>query len=238
MPYLQKEIIGDATLFLGNCELSMSEMTDNQFDLAIIDPPYGIDITNQSQGKGGGVAKKIEYEEDDWDKKPPGQKYFDELFRVSKNQIIWGANHFISKIPFDSSCWIVWDKVNGSTDFADCELAWTSFDSAVRKFSFLWSGMLQGNMKNKEKRTHPTQKPVALYRWLLKTYAKKGDLILDTHGGSLGSAVACQEMGFNITAFEINQRHFNLACERLKQTQRQGNLFTPPKQKPEERKLF
>ena len=102
------------------------------------------------------------------------------MFRISKNQIIFGANHFISRIPFDSSCWIVWDKNNGNSDFADCELAWTSFKSAVRKFKYTWQGMLQEDMKNKEFRIHPTQKPVALYRWIFEKYAEKGMKILDT----------------------------------------------------------
>ena len=131
----------------------MSRYEDNHFDLAIVDPPYGIDINNQSQGKGGGVAKKIDYQKKNWDIESPNKIYFNELFRVSKNQIVWGANHFISKIPFDSSCWIVWDKDNGKTDFADCELAWSSFKTSVRILKWKWSGMLQQNMKNKEEKS-------------------------------------------------------------------------------------
>lgn len=111
----------------------------------------------------------------------------------------WGANHFISKIPFDSPCWIVWDKDNGNNDFADCELAWTSFSYAVRKFKYKWHGMLQENMKNKEIRIHPTQKPVALYKWLLTSYAKPGMRILDTHGGSMSHAIAAHDLGFDLT---------------------------------------
>ena len=203
----------------------MSRYEDNHFDLAIIDPPYGIDINNQSQGKGGGVAKKIEYTKKDWDKQPPTEAYFKELIRVSKNQIIFGANHFISKIPFDSSCWIVWDKDNGATDFADCELAWTSFNTAVRKFKWLWSGMLQQNMKHKQKRIHPTQKPIELYRWILMNYAKQGDKILDTHLGSGSIAIACHEEKFDLVACEKDKEYFKNAEKWLNETQMQTKLF-------------
>jgi len=203
----------------------MARYEDNYFDLAIVDPPYGIDVTNQSQGKGGGVAKKIEYKKTDWDKYAPNIQYFKEIKRVSKNQIIWGANHFISKIPFDSSCWIVWDKDNGDTDFADCELAWTSFKTSVRKIKWKWSGMLQQNMKNKEQRIHPTQKPVKLYEWLLMNYAKEGDKILDTHLGSGSIAIACHNLGFDFTACELDKDYYEAAIKRLKEHQAQQRLF-------------
>ena len=193
--------------------------------MAIVDPPYGIDVTNQSQGKGGGVAKKIEYKKTDWDKYAPNNDYFQELIRVSQNQIIWGANHFISKIPFNSSCWIVWDKDNGETDFADCELAWSSFKTAVRKFKWKWSGMLQQDMKNKESRIHPTQKPVALYKWILKNYANEGDKILDTHLGSGSIAIACHDLGFDLTACELDTDYFNASIKRLTDHQKQLKLL-------------
>ena len=207
-----------------NMEL-MSRYEDNHFDLAIVDPPYGIDVGNQSQGKGGGVAKKIDYTVKDWDKSSPDLEYFKELKRVSKNQIIWGANHFINKIPFGSPCWIVWDKVNGGTDFADCELAYTSFKTAVRKISWRWSGMLQQDMKNKEKRIHPTQKPVKLYEWLLMNYAKEGDKILDTHLGSGSIAIACHNLGYDLTACELDKEYYEAATKRIKQHQAQITLF-------------
>ena len=207
-----------------NMEL-MSRYEDNHFDLAIVDPPYGIDIGNQSQGKGGGVAKKIDYTVKDWDKSSPNLEYFKELKRVSKNQIIWGANHFINKIPFGSPCWIVWDKVNGGTDFADCELAYTSFKTAVRKISWRWSGMLQQDMKNKEKRIHPTQKPVKLYEWLLMNYAKEGDKILDTHLGSGSIAIACHNLGYDLTACELDKEYYNAAMERIERHKQQLTMF-------------
>ena len=207
-----------------NMEL-MARYDDNYFDLAIVDPPYGIDVTNQSQGKGGGVAKKIEYKKTDWDKSAPNIDYFKELQRVSKNQIIWGANHFISKIPYDSSCWIVWDKDNGDIDFADCELAWSSFKTSVRKVKWKWAGMLQQNMKNKEQRIHPTQKPIALYEWLLMKYAKEGDKILDTHLGSGSIALACHNLGYDLTACELDKDYYNAAMKRLKEHQQQIRMF-------------
>lgn len=209
-----------------DCMELMSRYPDKHFELAIVDPPYGINITNQSQGKGGGVAKKIEYKKTNWDKIAPNQTYFKKLKRVSKNQIIWGANYFIENIPkSNSSCWIVWDKENGQNDFADCELAYTNFKTSVRKFKFRWAGMLQENMKNKEIRIHPTQKPVSLYEWLLMNYAKEGDKILDTHLGSGSIAIACHNMGFDLTACEIDKDYFDAAMKRLEQHKAQQRLF-------------
>jgi len=203
----------------------MSRYEDNHFDLAIVDPPYGIDVGNQSQGKGGGVAKKIDYTVKDWDKFAPNKEYFNELIRVSKNQIIWGANHFIDKIPFGSPCWIVWDKVNGTTDFADCELAYTSFKTAVRKISWKWAGMLQQDMKNKEVRIHPTQKPVKLYEWLLMKYAKEGYKILDTHLGSGSIAIACHNLKYDLTACELDKEYYEAAMKRIEKHKQQLTMF-------------
>jgi len=218
----------------------MAEYEDGHFDLAIVDPPYGIGedgSKNKSRSKAFGSkshavnnTRGAEIKARDYkgfaggDNSAPCQMYFDELKRVAKNQIIWGANHFISKIPFDSSCWIVWDKDN-SGDFADCELAWASFKTAVRKFKFRWNGMLQENMKNKEVRIHPTQKPIALYKWLLQSYAKEGDKVLDTHMGSGSIAIACHYMGFNLTACELDPDYYQAACERIDIETRQISLF-------------
>src|SRR5690606_38885294 len=152
-------------------------------------------------------------------------EYFSELIRVSKNQIIWGANHFISRIPFDSPCWIFWDKDNGSVSFADGELAWTSFDSAARKFRYRWSGMLQQDMKNKEVRVHPTQKPVALYKWLLKNYGNGGGKILDTHLGSGSSRIAAHDMGFDFWGYEIDADYFRDQEKRFRQHTSQLTLI-------------
>lgn len=207
-----------------DCLTSMKEMKDNQFDLAIVDVPYGIGVDG---GIGGGVLTlKSNFEKKHWDKEPPKQEYFNELFRVSQNQIIWGANHFIERINKNSSCWIVWDKVNGNNNFADCELAWASFKTSVRKFTFQWQGMLQGDMKNKEFKIHPTQKPVKLYKWLLENYAKQGDTILDTHLGSGSSRIACYDMGFDFTGYELDKDYFDLQEKRFNTHINQQNLFT------------
>jgi site-specific DNA-methyltransferase (adenine-specific) len=192
----------------------MKQFPDKYFELAIVDPPYGIGMDRGKIG-GGNCGKAPNYIKKEWDSYAPDTKYFQGLFRVSKNQIIWGANHFISRLPYDSSCWIVWDKDNGQSDFADCELAWTNFKTAVRKFTFRWHGMRQGNMKEKEIRIHPTQKPIALYEWLLQHYAKQGDKILDTHVGSASSLIACYEMGFDYVGFELDKDYYKAANERL-----------------------
>ena len=217
--------VPSSDVYLEDCVKALKRFNDNHFDLAIVDPPYGIDINNQSQGKGGGVAKKIEYTKKDWDKQAPKIDYFNELIRVSKNQIIWGANHFIEKIPYNASCWIVWNKENGETDFADCELAWTSFETAVRIFKWKWAGMLQQNMKDKEQRIHPTQKPVALYQWILDKYAKPNDLILDTHLGSGSSRIAAYKGGFNFVGFEIDQEYYEKQEKRFNDFKSQLRLF-------------
>lgn len=159
------------------------------------------------------------------DKESPPIDYFNELLRVSKNQIIWGANHFISKIPYDSSCWIVWDKDNGYNDFADCEIAWTSFKSSIRKFKWRWQGMLQENMKAKQIRIHPNEKPIALYKWLLQNYAKQGDKILDTHGGSMSIAIACWDLCFDLDLWEIDEDYFEAGKKRFNDYKKQLYLF-------------
>lgn len=197
-----------------DCMQGMAEFPDNYFDLAIVDPPYGIKQGGEANHTRSCIATSKDYHTFD-DECAPDDAYFSELMRISKNQIIFGANHFVDKIPIPSSCWIVWDKQNGENDFADCELAWTSFNKAVRKFSFRWQGMLQGDMKNKERRIHPTQKPVALYKWILQNYANDGDVILDTHVGSASSLIACEDMGFRYVGFELDEVYYKESKERL-----------------------
>ena len=199
-----------------DCMKLLKQTPDKHYSLAIVDVPYGIGESGDKNHTRGKLAVSKNYKSFSGnDSDSPDKEYFDELLRVSINQIIFGANHFISKIPFDSSCWIVWNKMNGETDFADCELAWTSFKSAVRMFNFKWQGMLQGNMKDKEKRIHPTQKPVALYKWLLQNYAKKGDKILDTHLGSMSSVIACYDERYDITGTELDPDYFRAGIERI-----------------------
>ncbi len=208
-----------------NPETGLPSYPDKYFKLAIVDVPYGIEEDGASNHSRNNLTEATKYTPKEWDKTPPNADYFTQLIRVSENQIIWGANHFISRIPYDSSCWIVWDKLN-SGDFADCELAWTSFKTAVRKFQFRWNGMLQGNMKQKEVRMHPTQKPIALYRWLLKNYAKAGDNILDTHVGSASSLVAFEEMGFEYVGYELDPDYYRDSCKRLEAFRAQPKLFS------------
>jgi site-specific DNA-methyltransferase (adenine-specific) len=211
-----------------DCMEYMRAIPDKDFDLAIVDPPYGIGEsgkTNKTRGRRAAAKEYKSFAGDDL--KAPDSDYFDELQRISKNQIIWGANHFIDAMPFmcNAPCWIVWDKENGATDFADCELAWTSFKTAVRRFRFQWQGMLQGDMKNKELRIHPTQKPVKLYEWLLANYAKQGDKILDTHLGSGSSAIAAHYGGFDFVGCELDTDYFNAASKRFEQATAQMAMF-------------
>lgn len=209
-----------------DCKEGMKEFPDKYFDLAIIDPPYGInvDVAGRKKSRGKLTAARDYEPFAGGDKEPPDEAYFRELFRVSKNQIIFGANHFISKIPYDSSCWIVWDKDNGGTDFADCELAWTSFRRSIKKIRYTWSGMRQGNMKHKEYRIHPTQKPVPLYRWILATFANPGDKLLDTHVGSASSLIAFDEAGYQFVGFEKSKYYYDLSLRRYQQEAAQMKL--------------
>ena len=208
----------------------MSRYEDNYFDLAIIDPPYGgndaINLTdNKTEGKQATKRKKYH----SFENKFPKKEFFDELFRVSKNQIIWGANHFIERINKNSSCWIVWNKKTAGNN-ADCELAWSSFKTAVRRFDFMWEGFWQENMKDKEKRIHPTQKPVALYDWLLHNYAKENAKILDTHFGSGSIALAVDKanrldkMNLHLTAVDIDKEYIDKAIKRISESIKQGTL--------------
>ena len=212
-----------------DCLDAMRLMEDDSFELAIVDPPYGIGAVSEKFMRTGtqtGKSKAISgnYKSSNWDNTTPKGEYFQELQRVSKNQIIWGGNYFVEHLT-NSSCWIVWDKKNGTNRYADCELAWGSFKKSVRKFSYTWHGMIQENMKNKEHRIHPTQKPVALYTWLLERYAKPNDRILDTHLGSGSIAIACHNLGYDLTGYELDKDYYVAACKRLKQHQKQLRMF-------------
>jgi len=207
-----------------NMEL-MARYEDNHFDLAIVDPPYGIGEDGKSNHSRSKATKATRYTPKEWDKKAANLAYFIELKRISKNQIVWGANHFIENIPnANSSSWIVWDKDN-TGDFADSELAYTSFKTTVRNFKWRWNGMLQQDMKNKEIRIHPTQKPVKLYEWLLINYAKEGDKILDTHLGSGSIAIACHNLGYDLTACELDKDYYDAAIKRINQHKAQLRLI-------------
>lgn len=211
-----------------DCLEAMRGMADKCFDLALVDCPYGIGedgSKNHSRTKLAIARNYKAYSGND--KEPPPPEFFNQLFRISKKQIIWGANHFIERIGKNSPCWIVWDKQNGTSDFADCELAWTSFNSAVRKFDFRWAGMLQGNMQKKEVRIHPNQKPIALYHFLLTNYAQPGDRILDTHLGSGSSRIAAYDLGFDFVGYELDRDYWLAQEERFQRHIAQPKLFEP-----------
>ena len=217
-----------------DCMDGMREFPDNYFDLAIVDPVYG-DVTgggyttqkhaNEEHHFGGGLANQKAYNRNIWKQPKTPDEYFKELFRVSKNQIIWGANFFVESLP-SSQGWVVWDKQKPEgISFSDCEIAFTSFNVGLRMFRFMWNGMLQGDMKNKEHRIHPTQKPVALYEWLIKKYAKPDDTILDTHVGSASSLIACRKTGHKYVGFELDKTYYDQAKERLEQETAQMTIF-------------
>ena len=202
-------------LYNMNCMEGMKQFPTKYFELAIIDPPYGINI-NHNIGRRKG-DKPSDYKKVTWDNKPPSQEYFDELFRVSQNQIIWGANHFIELINKNSSCWIVWDKLfSEDVSFASVELAWTSFTSVSKRFRL---------SSQQQHRIHPTQKPIELYKWLLKNYAKEGDKILDTHVGSGSSLIACYQMNFDYMGFELDEEYYKKATKRMADEMAQISLF-------------
>ena len=189
-----------------NMEL-MSRYPDKYFDLAIVDPPYGLGKKLLIGGNTGVVKFNQQYALNEWDDKIPPADYFIELFRISKNQIIWGGNYFIEYLKNTRGI-IFWDKNLGEpNNFSHFELAWTSFDCIARKF------INSSNMKN---RIHPTQKPVALYKWLLDKYAKQGDKILDTHLGSGSIAIACHDYGFELTACELDKEYYDASYKRFK----------------------
>lgn len=212
-----------------NMEL-MAQFPDNYFELAIVDPPYGI---NAGMGNGQYQKNKIkkgEIKGSCWDAETPKKEYFDNLFRVSKNQIIWGANYMTSFLK-DSKGWVFWDKIQCSENHSDGELAWTSFDKRLRMFKYCWSGNRYGfegaieGVGKKSTRIHPTQKPVKLYEWLLINYAKEGDKILDTHLGSGSIAIACHNLGFDLTACELDKDYFEASIKRIKNHVAQQRLF-------------
>ena len=203
-----------------NCDCMdlLKQTPDNYYELSIVDPPYGINVTKMTLGNG---KKKINRGNSDWDSKTPDLKYFKELRRVSKNQVIWGANYMTENLP-PSMGWIYWDKGTGLNDFSDGELAYTSFNRALRSYKVGWVG---ANAKDKDGRFHPTQKPVKLYEWLLMNYAKKGDKIVDTHRGSASLDIACHNLGFNLWTCELDTDYFNDGNKRLKQHQQQLTMF-------------
>ena len=208
-----KKLTDKITLYNCDCMEFMKDIPDKYFDLAIVDPPYGIKINN-NMGRRAGI-KKSSYKKIEWDNNIPSKKYFEELFRISKNQIIWGANYF--NMP-PTKCFIVWRKpqISEGVSFSMLEYAWSSFDKTSKE----WIGM-----SNEKDRIHPTQKPVKLYEWLLKNYAEPTDKIIDTHFGSCSIGIACHNFGCSLDACEIDKEYFDKAVKRLKENFRQLSIF-------------
>tara|TARA_R110001599_G_scaffold92583_3_gene242264 strand:+ start:3059 stop:3802 length:744 start_codon:yes stop_codon:yes gene_type:complete len=245
--------VTDKLTITNECNMAlMARYPDNYFDLAIVDPPYGIGASkpskkpNKAKQKNGETSnvKTAEYTHKNWDNEPADAKYFQELKRVSKNQIVWGCNYY----KFDlSGGRIVWDKMNGESDQFDCEIAYNSLNKRTDIIRFMWSGMIQGlnisklisksniqqgNKKLNEKRFHPTQKPVKLYEWLLMNYAKpydfgvhEGDKIIDTHLGSASHALACHNLGFELTACELDKEYYDASIKRIENHISQIRMF-------------
>jgi site-specific DNA-methyltransferase (adenine-specific) len=211
-------IIGKATLHNVDCMELLKATPDKFYDLAIVDPPYGIDAANMTMGKGSandlGIHKKK-----NWDKDIPTAEYFQELFRVSKNQIVWGGNYFLDYLG-NTRCCLTWDKLDYNSDFAAFEMAWTSFNKNCKTFQRARSAEGDSNGK-----IHPTQKPIKLYEWLLANYAQPGQRILDTHLGSGSHAIACNNLGFELTACELDKDYFDASVKRIKQAAAQERLF-------------
>ncbi len=220
-----KGLVSMIKLINDDCMNIMKDYDDNHFDLAICDPPYGVNITKYNKGWTTSkkcLAQSNIYGNNNWDNKKPDSAYFEELFRVSKNQIIWGGNYFTDSLT-SKRCWIVWDKENDGTATADFEMAWTSFDSSARIYRHLWRGFLQKG--DYEKKIHIAQKPVKLYEWILNNYAEKGQKILDTHLGSGSIAIACHYYGVDLLGIEIDKEYYDKAKERIDQLTRQETLF-------------
>jgi len=222
--------MAELTLLNCDCMEYMATLPDKAFDLAIVDPPYGIGKDGQIKTTGGNGGRKV-HEFKGWDSSPPSAEYFAELYRVSKNQIIWGANYMTSNIP-SSMGWIFWDK-GQRINQSDGELAFTSFDRALRVFELNRVALLiEGTI-------HPTQKPVKLYKWLLSNYAKPGQRILDTHLGSGSHAIAAINMGFDFVGCELDKDYYDASLKRIENAQRQTSLFEPqPIAKPVNEPLF
>jgi len=229
-PAIAKHVLPEvpsSEVYLEDCVTALKRYADNHFDLAIVDPPYGIEMaktTNIPNPKKGFRGNKL-HNEKEWDNEIPSEEYFLEVQRVSKNQIIWGGNYFTEYLK-PTKAWIFWSKKETKTqgsNFSDGELAWTSFKKVTRLFEYGWIGIDYCNKS--ETKIHPTQKPVALYDWLLMNYAEQGNLILDTHLGSGSSRIAAYKGGFNFVGFEIDQEYYEKQEKRFNDFKSQLRLF-------------
>lgn len=227
-------IIGDATLYLGDCMEILPTL--GKVDAVITDPPYGIGesskkVASRQRGgklgsllgyKGKAMADQKDYGEFDWDQEPPPAEIINLLRDMSDWQAFFGGNYF--HLP-PTSCWLVWDKLNGKNDFADCELAWTNWPKAVRRIQWMWNGMLR---QGGEDRFHPTQKPLEVMKWAIEL-CPKADLILDPYMGSGTTIVAALQLGRKVIGIEREEKYFEIACRRIEQAAAQGKLFDEPR---------
>jgi site-specific DNA-methyltransferase (adenine-specific)/modification methylase len=242
MGYKRKEVIGNATLYMGDCVEILPTL--GKVDAVITDPPYGIGesskkVASRQRGgklgnllgyKGKAMADQKDYGDFDWDQSPPSAELIDSLREISQYQAFFGGNYF--QLP-PSSCWLVWDKLNGDNDFADCELCWTNWPKAVRRITWRWNGMLrQGN----EERYHPTQKPLEVMKWAIQL-CPKAETVLDAFMGSGTTGVAALQLGRTFIGIEREPKYFDIACRRIEQACAQGQLFTPKERVVEQSSL-
>jgi site-specific DNA-methyltransferase (adenine-specific)/modification methylase len=217
---MRKELIGDCTLYHGDCLEIMQSL--EKVDAVVTDPPYGINENHKKVASRGKMAKARDYGEFNWDESPISFDDIELLKRISKYQIIFGGNYFDGLGA--TSCWLVWDKMNGSNDFADCELAWTNLKKAVRRIQWQWNGMIR---KGNDVRVHPTQKPIGVMEWCLDQLPADVGVVIDPFMGSGTTGVACSRKGKRFIGIERQQSYFDLACERISQAQGDaGPLFS------------
>lgn len=220
---IKKEIIGDCTLYLGDC-LEIMPML-GKVDAVVTDPPYGINASNPKRGgrkDGKSITKSSIYQSSDWDQKPCNQEQILSIFNISNYQIIFGGNYF--ELP-PTSCWLIWDKVTGKNDYADFEMIWTNLKKACRMFQWQWKGMFQQDMKNKEIRYHPTQKPIPVMEWCINHLPKDCKIILDPFMGSGTTGIACVKLGRKFIGIEKEPEYFDISCRRIEEAYRQPDIF-------------
>lgn len=226
---MKKEVIGDCTLYLGDCLEVMPTL--EKVDAVVTDPPYGINENHKKVASRGKLAAPKDYGEFSWDAAPIGNQHIDAMMNISKHQIIFGGNYF--NLP-PTSCWLIWDKQNGDNDFADCEIAWTNLQKAVRRIYWRWSGMIR---KGDDVREHPTQKPVGVMEWCLG-HVPDARTIVDPFMGSGTTGVACVKLGRQFIGIEKEPKYFDIACKRIEEAYKQPDMFIEAPAKPVQTNLL